>query len=238
MSDPTRTEPVAVDGGEMTLNVWVPPNGSGPGILLIQEIFGVGSYIKAVAARLAREGYVVGAPDLFWRIEPGFQVDHDEAGLGKAFETVGKFDFPQGVTDAVAALAALKGLREIRGGTGVLGFCLGGTVAHLVAAASDPDVAVSYYGSGVADSIDQLASISCPVLYHFGGKDEYIPADQVQTVRDAVAATGREELRVEVQPAAGHAFDNHEAPMFHDANAAAAAWAVTESFLAEHLDRE
>src|SRR5262245_46619653 len=104
MSDPTRTEQVTVDGGEMALSVWVPPHGSGPGVLLIQEIFGVGSYIKAVAARLAREGYVVGAPDLFWRIEPGFQVEHNEEGLAKAFETVGKFDAAQGVADAVAAL--------------------------------------------------------------------------------------------------------------------------------------
>jgi carboxymethylenebutenolidase len=218
--------------------VWLPPNGSGPGILLVQEIFGVGSYIRAVAARLARVGYVIGAPDLFWRIERGFAPDHDEAGLAAAFEAVGKFDFEQGVADSIASLAAVKGIPEVRNNpSGVLGFCLGGTVAHLVAAASDPDVAVSYYGSGVADTVDQIANITCPVLYHFGGNDDYIPAEQVQVVVDAVEASGRDDLRVEIQPEAGHAFDNHEAPMFHDAVAAAAAWAVTETFLAEALDR-
>jgi carboxymethylenebutenolidase len=238
MSEPTRTEQVSVDGGAFDLHVWLPPQGSGPGVLLIQEIFGVGAYIKAVAARLARVGYVVAAPDLFWRIQPGWAADHDEAGMTGSFEMVGKFDFEQGVADAVAALSALKGLDEVRGRAGVLGFCLGGTVGHFVAIASDPDAVVSYYGSGVADAVDRLGDITCPVLYHFGGKDDYIPDEQVQAVVDAVEASGRDDLRVEVQPEAGHAFDNHEAPMFHDANAAAAAWASTQTFLAEHLDRE
>jgi carboxymethylenebutenolidase len=238
MSEPTRTEQVPVDGGSFDLHVWLPPHGSGPGILLLQEIFGVGAYIRAVAARLARDGYVVAAPDLFWRISPGWAPDHDEAGLAGSFEMVGKFDAEQGVVDSVAALGALRGLDELRGRVGVLGFCLGGTLAHLVAAEGDPEVAVSYYGSGVADRVGRLSDISCPVLYHFGGNDDFIPAAQVQTLIDAVEASGREDLRVEVQPEAGHAFDNHEAPMFHDANAAAAAWAVTETFLAERLDRE
>ena len=96
---------------------------------------------------------------------------------------------------------------------------------------------MSYYGSGVAESIGRLADITCPVLYHFGGKDDFIPPEQVQTVVDAVEASGRDDLRVDVHAAAGHAFDNHEAPMFHDVDAAAAAWATTVTFLAEHLDR-
>src|SRR5215213_11142459 len=163
MSDPTRTEQVSVDGGSFDLHVWLPPQGSGPGIVVLQEIFGVGAYIRAVAARLARVGYVVGAPDLFWRIEPGWAPDHDEAGLAGSFEMVGKFDAELGVTDSIAALGALRGLDETRGGAGVLGFCLGGTLAHLVAADSDPDVAVSYYGSGVPDAAARLADISCPI---------------------------------------------------------------------------
>jgi carboxymethylenebutenolidase len=237
MSDPTRTEKVTVDGGSFDLHVWLPPQTSGPGILLIQEIFGVGDYIKAVAARLARDGYVVAAPDLFWRISPGWAAPHDEAGMAGSFDMVGKFDFEQGVGDAVAALGALKGLDEVRGGTGVLGFCLGGTIAHYVGVAADPDAVVSYYGSGVADGVGQLSAISCPVLYHFGGKDDFIPPEQIQTVVDAVEASGRDDVRVDVHAEAGHAFDNHEAPMFHDVNAAAEAWAATGTFLAEHLDR-
>jgi carboxymethylenebutenolidase len=237
VSRPTRTEKVAVDGGSFDLHVWLPPQGSGPGVLLIQEIFGVGDYIKAVAARLARDGYVVAAPDLFWRLSPGWAAHHDEAGLTASIELVGRFDLEQGVTDAVAAFGRLRGLTEVRGGAGVLGFCLGGTIAHQVGAEGAPDAVVSYYGSGVADTIGRLADIECPALYHFGGKDDYIPAEQVERVVAAVEASGRDDVRVEVQPGAGHAFDNHEAAIFHDANAAAAAWAVTETFLAEHLIR-
>jgi carboxymethylenebutenolidase len=237
MSEPTRTEQVTVDGGSFDLHVWLPPQTSGPGVLLLQEIFGVGAYIRAVAARLARDGYVVGAPDLFWRIAPGWAADHDEAGLAGSFEMVGKFDAETGVGDAVAALGTLQGLDEVRGGTGVLGFCLGGTIAHLVAAEADPDAAVSYYGSGVADSIGRLSDITCPMLYVFGGKDDFIPQEQIQTVVDAVEASGRDDVRVDVHPEAGHAFDNHEAPIFHDVDAAATAWATTMTFLAERLDR-
>lgn len=235
MSEPDRTETVAVTDGHFDLHVWLPERGTGPGILLVQEIFGVGAYIKAVAARLARAGYVVGAPDLFWRIEPGWAVDHDDEGLAAAFAMAQRFDAETGVADAVAALDDLRSLAEVRGTCGVVGFCLGGTIAHLVAAGADPDAVVSYYGSGVADSLDRLAEITCPVLYHFGGDDAFIPAADVDRVVAAVAADGRDTVRVEVQPGAGHAFDNHEAPAFHDANAAAAAWAVTITFLAQHL---
>ena len=235
MSDPTRTETVTVDAGSFDLHVWTPDQGSGPGVLLIQEIFGVGEYIREVAARLARAGYVVAAPDLFWRIAPGWAAVHDEAGMAGSFEMVQQFDIETGIADAIASLAALRALPETKGGSGVLGFCLGGTVAHLVAAAGDPDAIVSYYGSGVAASVDQMPSITCPALYHFGGNDPFIPTADIDTVVAAAEADDRGLLRVEVQPQAGHAFDNHKAAMFHDANAAAAAWAITSTFLAEHL---
>lgn len=235
MAEPTRTEQVTTDDGDFDLHVWIPDQGSGPGVLLIQEIFGVGVYIKAVAARLARDGYVVAAPDVFCRISPGWAADHDEAGLTASFELVQRFDVEAGVGDCVTALDRLRGLPETRGGVGVLGFCLGGTLAHLVGAAGDPDAVVSYYGSGVAGALDRLDEITCPALYHFGGEDAFIASADVDAVRAAVEGSGREDLELHVQSGAGHAFDNHEAPMFHDVTAAAAAWAVTQRFLAEHL---
>jgi carboxymethylenebutenolidase len=77
-----RTESVAVDDGEFDLHVWTPDAGRGPAILLIQEVFGVGPYIRAVAERLADAGYVVGAPDVFWRFHRNWEADHSQAGLG------------------------------------------------------------------------------------------------------------------------------------------------------------
>jgi carboxymethylenebutenolidase len=231
----TRRESItAHDGGRFDGHLVLPEAGSGPGLLLLQEIFGVGSYIEAAAERLAGLGYVVLAPDLFWRIEPNMTCDHDDAGLAEAMSNVQRFDFVQGLQDCDAALAHLRSLPEVGGrGAGVMGFCLGGRLTYSVAARSDPDTAVSYYGSGIADALGEADDITCPLLFHFGGKDPYLPMDQVERIRGALG--GRANVEIHVQEDAGHAFDNHEAPMFHDPEAAAAAWEITVAFLARTL---
>jgi len=215
----------------MTMTVWTPPSGSGPGMLLIQEIFGVGSYIRAVGERLAAAGYVVGAPDLYWRVAPGYQGAHDEAGLNEAMALAGKLDQAQAIADCGAALDHLAGLPETASARrpGVIGFCLGGTLAFGVAAVDDPAVCVSYYGSGVPDMLDRIPQVTCPTLFHFGTDDPYIPGEKV----DALAAALAPHMVLNVE-LAGHAFDNHDAPMFHDEAAARAAWSKTLAFLAEH----
>jgi carboxymethylenebutenolidase len=230
---PTRTDAVSVGDEAFDLHIWLPESGEGPGIVLFQEIFGVGAYIHAVAGRLAALGYVVGAPDVFWRVQRNWHGGHDQAGLEASMALAQKFDFPEGVADGVRALEHLRALPEVTGGVGVMGFCLGGTLAWFVAAAADPDVAVSYYGSGVAGGIGQADAVSCPVIFHFGDSDPYLPNDQVDTIRAAVG--GRDDVEIHVQPGAGHAFDNHEAEMFWNEVAAAAAWERTVDFLERNL---
>jgi len=225
-----RDEQVAIpDEGSMTMTVWTPAAGSGPGLLLIQEIFGVGPYIRAVGERLADAGYVVGAPDLFWRFAPGYQAGHDEDGLAEAMQQAGNIDPARAVTDSVAALEHLGRLAETAGRPGVIGFCLGGTLAFGVAAADDPAVCISYYGSGVPGMLEQIPDVSCPTLFHFGAEDAYIPAEGVEALAGAMAP--HMVLNIE---AAGHAFDNHESAMFWNESAAKAAWSKTMAFLAEH----
>src|ERR1700677_1789016 len=125
---PSRVESVEVPDGTFALPVWLADAGSGPpGLLLIQEIFGISAYIRAVAEDLAGLGYVVAAPDLFWRIEPGFDAKHDQEGLARSLEMGQRFDVEQGVADSVTALDHLRRLLEVEGGVGVIGFCLGGT---------------------------------------------------------------------------------------------------------------
>lgn len=228
----TRTESVPLEGGAMDLHVWLPPAGTGPGIVVLQEIFGVGAYIRAVAERLAAAGYVVGAPDVFWRFAPGWAAGHDEAGLAASLEAVGQLDPALAVADCVAALTHLGSLDEVHGTPGVLGFCLGGTLAWGVAAHGEPAVCVSYYGSGVPSMLDLVDRVTCPTLLHFGSADAYIPGEGVEAVAAAIADRPGFVLNVE---AAGHAFDNHESAMFHDEAAARAAWAKTMAFLGEHL---
>jgi carboxymethylenebutenolidase len=229
----SRVESVEVPGGSFDLDVWLPEAGTGPGLLLIQEIYGVSEYIRAVAEDLAGLGYVVGAPDLFWRLERRYQAAHDEAGLNRSLQMGQRFDAEQGVADSVAALAHLAAQPEVGGGLGVIGFCLGGTIAYFVAAQSDVAAVVSFYGSGVPDSLDALDRITAPVLFHFGGSDPYIPRDQVSRVEQAAA--GKHNVEVHVEEDAGHAFHNRMAPMFHMAEPAARAWRRTEEFLQRHL---
>jgi carboxymethylenebutenolidase len=216
------------DGGHFDGYLWTSDEGSGPGILLLQEIFGVGKYLRAVAERLAGAGYTVLSPDLFWRIERNVALEHDEAGLQRGYELVGAFDFETGVSDCGAALAHLRNLSETKSRAGVLGFCLGGTLAWLVASHYPCDYAVSYYGSGISDLLGESDGVTCPMLMHFGTEDSFIPIEQVNAVRDGLS--GRPNIEI-VLHRAGHAFDNHEAPMFYDQIAAREAWGMTTAFL-------
>jgi carboxymethylenebutenolidase len=230
---PSRVESVEVPEGSFDLPVWLPDGGTGPGLLLIQEIYGISDYIRDVADDLAGLGYVVAAPDLFWRLEPGFDAKHDEEGLAKSLEMGQRFDAEQGVADSIAALGHLADLPEVEGGLGVIGFCLGGTIAYFVAGQAEVAAVVSYYGSGVPDSLDVLEQISSPVQFQFGGSDPYISRDQVARVE--AAAAGKPNVEIHVEEDAGHAFHNRKNPMFHMPEPAARAWQRTEEFLQRHL---
>jgi carboxymethylenebutenolidase len=236
MSSTARVERISTPEGKLDAHVVIPEAGSGPGIVVLQEIFGVGEYIKESAERLAGLGYVALAPDLYWRIEPGIALPHDESGMGQAFATVQKLDTELAVRDSIDALETLRGLPEVAragGRAGVLGFCLGGTLAFGVAIDGEPDVAVCYYGSGIAGMLDRADRVSCPVLFHFGGADQYIPLEDAERV--AACAASNDAMECHIHPGAGHAFDNHEAPMFHQPEPAAQAWEITRDFLARTL---
>jgi carboxymethylenebutenolidase len=228
-----RTESVTVADGSFDLHVWLPGAGRGPGLVLIQEIFGVGAYIRAVAADLAALGYVVAAPDLFWRLQRGWEADHDEEGLKASVGLASRLDADAAVADLTAVHAHLSGRPEATGPIGALGFCLGGSMAYLLAARVELAAAVSFYGSSVPSRLDALDEIGCPVQFHFGGSDPYIPRDQVAAVERAVAE--RPDMEIHVQEDAGHAFHNRKAPMFYQPEPARRAWELTERFLARHL---
>ncbi len=215
------------------LPIWHPPSGRGPGLVLVQEIFGLDDYLRSVASELAAAGYVVAIPELFRRFAPGWSSTHDEAGVAASMEVAASFDPELGLADVLETMAHLRSLPSVAGGVGVLGFCLGGSLAFAAAAEGDPDTAVSFYGSTVASSIGDLPRVTCPIQFHFGGKDPYIPRSDVAVVESAVAA--HEGAEIHVQEEAGHAFHNHVAPMFHHPEAAARAWELTLTFLRRTL---
>lgn len=230
--DPSRNVTVPLDGGAMDLKVWLPTSGRGPGLILVQEIFGVGEWMATVATELAAEGFVVAAPDLYWRLEPGWTSTHDSEGMGAALAMVQRLDVAAAVADTVAALDALADLDEVTGAPGVIGYCLGGTIAWMAAALGDPSVCVSYYGSGVPDAVDRVEAVSCPTLLHFGGADDFIPVADVDRVQSAVA--GVERIELHVHEGGGHAFENDRSG-FHQPEVAARSRALTLAFLHHHL---
>jgi len=234
----TRTETItATDGGHFTGHVTVPDAGSGPGILLLQEIFGVNEFLLSKAHDLAALGYVVLCPDVFWRVQPGVALEHDEAALNEAFGLMTRYstevDDATKIADLGAALSHLRSLPEVTGKVAAMGYCLGGYLTYLVAAHHGPDAAVSYYGSGIADRIAEAMNITCPMIFHFGDSDPFIPNDQAETVKTAFGAHAN--VEVHVHAGAGHAFENFLAPQFHDADAAAKSWKLTVEFLERTL---
>jgi carboxymethylenebutenolidase len=226
----TRSETIrAEDGGEFQGYLALPDSGAGPGLVLLQEIFGVNRYIKERAETLAGLGYTVLAPDIYWRIEPGVALPQDEAGLQQAFGYMQRLDREWAARDAGAALGHVRDLPEAGGKAGVIGFCLGGRLGYQVAADFGPDVAVLYYGSSTAAALDLAPKVSCPVLFQFGDEDTYISLDEVEAIRRAFA--GRDDVEIHVHHGGGHAFDNYLAPMFYRPEAAEPAWRQTLDFL-------
>lgn len=190
-------------------------------------------YLVDVARRLAELGYVTIAPDLFWRQEPGVQLGHDQAGLDEGLSLAQNFDGAKGAEDLGATLSHLRSLPEVHGGTGAIGFCFGGVMAYLTAAIADPDVAVSYYGSAVPDLLSMADQVTCPILFHFGTADAYMPQERAEEVR--AVFENRPAAEVHIHPGAGHAFDNSFAPQFSQPEHAEVAWGQTVEFLRRHL---
>ncbi|MFC6706210.1 dienelactone hydrolase family protein [Flexivirga alba] len=225
MSD--RIDIPTADGAMPALR-FLPESGTGPGIVLFQEIFGLTDYIQARAADLAALGYVVIAPEIYWRLDDS-EIDYsrDDA-MQQAMGLMQQLDWPTTVGDGVATVVAARNDEHIRGGLGVLGFCFGGGLAFNVAASTAVDVLVSYYGSAIPGLLDFAGDVTAPSLHHFGLADDFIPVDVVERIH---AAVDREGVRFETYDGAGHAFDNPD-PTFHHAEASAAAWRNTVDFLA------
>ena len=236
-TDPSSAAPiqpttvsVETPDGPMPALLFRPPTGSGPGLVVVQEIFGVSGYIRDRAADLAALGYVVLVPEVYWRLDDA-EIDPTGDVLGQAMGLVQQLDWELAVADVSATVEHLRGLIEITGPVGLLGFCFGGGLAFAVAAGQPVDVLVSYYGSALGDLLHLADQVQMPSLHHFGLADAYIPVERQDQIRAAVTAQG---ARFETYADAGHAFDNPD-PMFHHAAASAAAWSVTVQFLAENL---
>lgn len=222
---------VPTDAGEMPAHLWLPESGRGPGILLVQEIFGISRYLESRARDLADLGYVVLAPEIFWRLGVARVAEGPDM-LQEAMGLLERVDWQAAVADAVAALQVLRGRDEVEGPTGTVGFCFGGGLAFNVAAVSDPDCLVSYYGSALPQLLDLAPAVSAPQLHHVGEADSYLTPDEVERIRAAVDGP---DTAFFTYAGAEHAFDNPDLPQLHSAEASTTAWQRTTTFLAERL---
>lgn len=203
-------------GGYLAL----PPAGRGPGLLLFQEIFGVNGHIRAVAEQYALDGFVVLAPDVFWRSAPRIELGYSEADIaqGRALMQACKPEDLLG--DIGASLAALRARPEAAGAkVGAIGYCMGGRLAYLAASATDIDAAAPFYGGGIQTQLERAATIRCPMQFHYAEQDHAIPLDAVEQVRAAMQGKPAE---FHVYAGAQHGFNCWERGSYHAPSAALA----------------
>jgi len=192
-----------------------PATGRGPGIVVIQEIFGVNAVMRAVADDYAAAGFFALVPDLFWRLEPGVELtDKTEAEWQRAFDLMKRFDAAKGVADIQAAIGHL---RSMTGKVGAVGYCLGGFLAYLTACRTDCDASVGYYGINIQNFLDEAGNIQKPLLLHVAGKDEYHPPAAQKQVREGLA--GNPLVTIHTYPEMNHAFARPGGAHYDKANA-------------------
>ncbi|MFA7588345.1 MAG: dienelactone hydrolase family protein [Novosphingobium sp.] len=186
---PTNTRiPTLDDTGEIPAYV-VQPSGAPRGaIIVVQEIFGVNPGIARKAEDWAAKGYLAVAPDVFWRQEPGLEFNPDvPEEFQQAIGFMMKHDFDRGLEDLKAVLAWIRAqMPGIK--TGLVGFCMGGKIAYQMAARTDIEASVGYYGVGIDQMIDEAANISGQLLLHVPTADGFVPADQQQAMHAGLDA--------------------------------------------------
>jgi len=217
--------------------------GPHPAVLVFMEIFGVNAHIRDVAERVAREGYLALAPDYFHRTGPGAEYGYDEAGFGAGMKLLGALKADEMVADAKAAIAWLRARKDVRGDRiGCMGFCIGGHMTYLTACETDVRAAASFYGGGIAapqapggapSTLGRTGKLKGRLLCLFGAKDGFIPMDQVEAIRAALAkAKTRHE--VVVYPDADHGFFCDQRATYQE-KAAKDSWEKLKKLFREEL---
>lgn len=182
-----------------------PSSPNGGGVVVLQEIFGVNRNIRAVADKLAAVGYLVVAPDLFWRQEPGVQLDPSAPGAyERATNLMNGLDRPQAIYDAYAAALWLKENPITKGQVGVVGYCLGGNLAFQLSKRPGIAAIVSYYGTGIHNVLDSVREPSADTLLHIAESDHLCPPQAQDAIRSAYASS--DHVTMMFYPGAGHAF--------------------------------
>ncbi|MGH7918152.1 MAG: dienelactone hydrolase family protein, partial [Candidatus Binataceae bacterium] len=197
------------NGGAFNGYLAMPASGSGPGLILLHEIFGLNRHIRALAELYAEEGYVVLAPDLYWQQRPGIELGYAREEIEAARECAARLG-ERAIDDIGAAIVALRSNPSCNGKIGTLGFGLGGRLAWLTAMSVKIDAAVGYYPDAVGQHLEAAGPIGCPLALHFAGDAESVSA--CEAIRQAL--TDGDHFQIYLYPEAHRGFNNWERDVY------------------------
>jgi carboxymethylenebutenolidase len=218
------------DGGEFDGYLALPASGYGPGIVVLQEIFGINQYLRDVADWYAAHGFVALVPDLFWRIQPGIELTDKGDDWKRAIDLYQQLDEAKAVEDSAATLEHLRKHPACSGRAGAVGFCLGGKLAYLLSARFKPDAAVGYYGVSIEKNLDEAKNLNSALMLHIAGLDKFCPPEAQAQIHAALDA----KARIHDYPEADHAFARNGGEHYDEA-AAELANLRTLEFFVSHL---
>jgi carboxymethylenebutenolidase len=175
-------------------------------VVMIQEIFGVNDAMRQLSDWVAEMGFIAVSPDLFWRQEPGVTLDPDagQAQWDRAFALMNGMDQDKAVEDLKATVAHARTLAGSNGKVATMGFCLGGRLAYMMAARSDADANISYYGVGIEGLLGEVDGIKAPLILHIAEKDKFVPPEAQAKILAGLSGHGQ--VAVHVYPGVDHAF--------------------------------
>jgi carboxymethylenebutenolidase len=227
---------ITIDGrdGAFTAYIARPKNTPASAVVVLQELFGVNADIRKHCDELAEQGYLAVAPDLYWRQEPGVDLNvTSEADWDHGLRLYSAYDRDSGVKDIKDTIDAARNLPECNGKVGLLGYCMGALMVFLTVVRNDGiDAAVWYHGADTEKYLGELDGLHAPILMHLAEEDEFISKAAQAEIKAALAK--KPDATIYSYPGQSHAFSRHNGKHY---NAAAAALANgrTREFLHQHL---
>ena len=211
-----------------------PKTSPAPAVVVLQELFGVNADIRKTCDELAEQRFLAVAPDLFWRQEPGIDLNvTSEADWQHGLRLYGAYDRDTGVKDVKDTVDAARSLPECNGKVAILGYCLGALMVFLTSVHHRGiDAAVAYHGGDTEKYLGEVDWLNTPLLMHLAEEDEFISKAAQAAIKAALA--NKPNTTVYSYPGQNHAFSRHGGTHYN-AEAAALAHERTYAFLNREL---
>jgi carboxymethylenebutenolidase len=231
----TLDERIEIKGRDGTFGAYIarPRTLPAPAVIALQEVFGVNADIREHCHELAEQGFLAVAPDLYWRQEPGVDLDaRSDVDWQHAVQLYQAYDRDSGAKDVEDAVSAVAKLQECTGKVGLLGYCFGGLMVFITAARSNIDAGVAFHGGDTEKYLNEADTLNAPLLMHLAEQDEFISKEAQAAIKSALA--NKPNATVYTYPGQYHAFSRHNGAHYN-AEAAAIANERTYEFLKRHL---